>query len=118
MKANAFARAIPSRPGRVAAIEAQIDGEVVQVRAKMHGVVERVLVAKGQLVEKDDLLVELDHCELNRRIAAAAAALDLALAKSRAGARKPSPAARNPEVCRHPWRCLPRSRCTGRALRT
>jgi len=96
MKANAFARAIPSLPGRVAAIEAQIDGEVVQVRAKMHGVVERVLVAKGQLVEKNDLLVELDHCELNRRIAAAAAALDLALAKSRAGARKSSPAARNP----------------------
>jgi multidrug resistance efflux pump len=95
MKANAFARAIPSRPGRVAAIEAQIDGEIVQVRAKMHGVVERVLVAKGQLVEKDDLLLELDHCDLNRRIAAAAAALDLALAKSREGARKSSPAARN-----------------------
>ena len=96
MNANAFARAIPSRPGRVAAVEAQIDGDIVQVRAKMQGVVERVLVAKGQLVEKDDLLVELDHCELNRRIAAAAAALDLALAKSRASARKSSPVARNP----------------------
>src|SRR5882724_10920198 len=96
MKANAFARAIPSRPGRVAAIEAKIDGEIVQVRAKMNGVVERVLVAKGQLVEKDDLLVELDHCELNRRIAAAAAALDLALANSRARARKSPQAARNP----------------------
>jgi multidrug resistance efflux pump len=96
MKANALARAIPSRPGRVAAIEAKIDGEVVQVRAEMAGVVERVLVAKGQLVEKDDLLVELDHCELNRRVAAAAAALDRALAKSRARATKSSPAARNP----------------------
>ena len=62
----------------------------------MQGVVERVLVGKGQLVEKDDLLVELDHCELNRRIAAAAAALDLALAKSRARASKASPDARNP----------------------
>ena len=96
MKANALARAIPSRLGRVAAIEAQIDGEIVHARARMHGVVERVLVGKGQLVEKDDLLVELDHCELNRRIAAAAAALDLALAKSRARASKSSPAARNP----------------------
>jgi multidrug resistance efflux pump len=95
MKANAFARAISWRPGRVAAVEAQIDGEVVHVRAEMNGVVERVLVAKGQLVEKDDLLVELGHRELDRRIALAAAALDLALAKSKARAPKTTLAARS-----------------------
>ena len=96
MNANAFARAIPSRPGLVSAIEAQVDGEIVQVRAGMEGVVERLLVTKGQLVQKDDLLVELDHRELDQRITAAAAALDRALTKSRARAPKSSPVARNP----------------------
>jgi multidrug resistance efflux pump len=85
MNANAFARAIPSRPSLVSAIEARVGGEIVQVRADMNGMVERVLVAKGQLVQKDDLLVELDHRELDERIAAAAAALDRALTKRNPG---------------------------------
>jgi multidrug resistance efflux pump len=90
MNANAFARAIPSRPDVVSAVEARVDGEIVQVRADMHGVVERVLVAKGQLVQKDDLLVELDHRQLDQRIAATAAALDRRLTKSRASVEAPA----------------------------
>ena len=85
MNANALARAIPSLPSVVSAIEARVDGEIAQVRADMNGVVERVLVAKGQLVQKDDLLVELDHRELDERIAAAAAALDRALTNRNPG---------------------------------
>jgi len=114
MKANAFARAFLA-PGRVAAVEARLTA-----KSSCQGRVERGgrtgLVAKGQLVEKDDLLVELGHASsITDRLGAAA--LDLALAKSKRGPQN-HPGRAESWRCVGTVECLPRSRCTGRAPRT
>jgi len=92
MSATGSASPFSSRPGWLKAVEARIDGQVVEVTASMHGRVDRVPITEDQLVEKGDLLVELDHHELDRRAEQAAADLDRALIESMA-ANGPSGAA-------------------------
>ena len=84
MNANGSARPVPSRPHWVRAVETRIDGQVVEVTASMYGRVQRVLITENQLVEKGDLLVELDHRELDGRVEAAVAELDRAVVESMA----------------------------------
>ncbi len=61
MNAHAVVRLLPTRPERVGALEAWIDGQIVEVMAPPRGVVERVVAAKDQLVERGDLLLQLDR---------------------------------------------------------
>jgi multidrug resistance efflux pump len=61
MNANAVARPLPTWPEHASAIEAWVDGQMVEILAPPRGVVERVVAARGQLVEKGDLLVQLDR---------------------------------------------------------
>src|SRR3989475_10127740 len=84
MNANRSARPISACPLWPRAVEARIDGQVVEVPASMYGRVERVLITENQLVEKGDLLVEFDHRELDGRAEAAAAELDRAVVESMA----------------------------------
>jgi len=60
-------------------IEARIEGQVVEVAASAHGRVERIAVAEGALVERGELLVELDHRQLDSTIAAASGELAQAM---------------------------------------
>lgn len=92
MNANALDQIDVSRPGWLRASEARIDGQVVEVTPNMHGRIEQVLVAEDQLVEKGDLLVELDHRELDRKLDAAAAELERALVATLAAGVGPVPA--------------------------
>jgi len=73
---NANGSAHPLRRPWLRAVEARIEGQVVQVTASMHGLVDRVLITEDQLVEKGDLLVELDHRELDRKVEATAVELE------------------------------------------
>jgi multidrug resistance efflux pump len=66
-------------PGHITARSAGIEGQVVTVSPLIRGSVDRVLVVENQLVEKGALLAELDHRELDRRIAASSMELDAAL---------------------------------------
>jgi multidrug resistance efflux pump len=50
---------IPSR-------QAQLDGQVVEVTARIPGLIERVAAAEDHLVAEGDLLAELDHREMDR----------------------------------------------------
>jgi len=61
MNANAIARMPPTRLERVSALEAWVDGQMVEILAPPRGVVERVVAAKDQLVEAGDLLIQLDR---------------------------------------------------------
>jgi multidrug resistance efflux pump len=63
---------IPSR-------QAQLDGQVVEVTARIPGLIERVAAEEDHLVAEGDLLAELDHREMDRRIAATSALLDQAV---------------------------------------
>jgi multidrug resistance efflux pump len=92
MSATESAYPFSSRQGWLKAVEARIDGQVVEVTASMHGRVDRVLVVEDQLVEKGDLLVELDHRELDRSLDAAAAELERALVASLPAGGWPVPA--------------------------
>lgn len=65
-------------PGQITARSAGIEGQIVTVAPLIRGFVDRVLVAENQLVEKGALLVELDHREIDRVIAASSAELDAA----------------------------------------
>ena len=60
MDANAVRRQLPER---IRALDAWIDGQTVEIVAPPRGVVKRVVAAKDQLVEKGDLLLQLDHGE-------------------------------------------------------
>ncbi len=91
MSATESAYPFSARQGWLRAMEARIDGQVVEVTASMHGRVDRVLISEDQLVEKGDLLVELDHRELDRRIDTAAAELERALVASLAAGGLPVP---------------------------
>jgi multidrug resistance efflux pump len=42
-------------------VEARIDGQIIDVMTNIRGLVERVLITESQLVEKGDLLLELDQ---------------------------------------------------------
>jgi multidrug resistance efflux pump len=59
--------------------EARIEGQVVEVTAGAYGCVDRIAVAAGGLVERGELLVELDHRQLDRNVAAATAEMARAL---------------------------------------
>ena len=58
MNANAVGWLVP---GRIRALDAWIDGQIVEIVGPPRGVVKRVLAAKDQLVEKGDLLLQLDR---------------------------------------------------------
>jgi multidrug resistance efflux pump len=92
MNTNPLDQIALPRAGWLRASEARIDGQVVEVTANMQGRLNRVLVAEAQLVQKGELLVELDHRELDRKIDAAAAELDPALVASLAAGGCPVPA--------------------------
>ncbi len=69
-----------SRLGKETTDDAQIEGRVVSVAARVPGQVTRVLVRDNQAVEQGEVLVELDSRELDARLLAARA--DLASAKA------------------------------------
>jgi multidrug resistance efflux pump len=75
MSPNGTARSIRSRSRWVQAIEARVEGQVVEVTPSMYGRVERVLIEEGRLVAKGEILVELDHRQLDRNLAVAREAL-------------------------------------------
>lgn len=58
MNANAVGWLLPRR---IRALDAWIDGQIVEIVGPPRGVVKRVLAAKDQLVEKGDLLFQLDR---------------------------------------------------------
>lgn len=62
-----------ARLGTESTDDAQIEGRVVSVAARVSGQVVRVLVKDNQLVRAGDVLVELDARELTARLAAARA---------------------------------------------
>jgi membrane fusion protein (multidrug efflux system) len=66
--------------GRETTDDAQIEGRVVNVAARVTGQVTKVLVLDNQAVKTGELLVELDHAELDARVEVAQA--DLASAKA------------------------------------
>jgi membrane fusion protein (multidrug efflux system) len=68
--------------GREATDDAQIEGHVMNVSPRVAGQVARVLVTDNQVVKEGDLVVELDHSELDARVDAARA--DLASARAQA----------------------------------
>jgi multidrug resistance efflux pump len=82
---RATATAFSIRPRWIRAADARIDGQIVGVTAGMYGRVERVCATAGQLVEAGDLLVELDHRELDRRIEVAADELARPIDAARSG---------------------------------
>jgi multidrug resistance efflux pump len=82
MNANGSTRRLPLRRPWLRAVDARIDGQIVEVITKMRGRVDRVLIAENQLVEKGDLLVALDPRELDLKVGATAAELDRAAVES------------------------------------
>jgi membrane fusion protein (multidrug efflux system) len=68
--------------GREATDDAQIEGHVMNVSARVSGQVAKVLVTDNQVVKEGDIIVELDHAELGARVDAAKA--DLASAQAQA----------------------------------
>ena len=66
--------------GKEATDDAQIEGRVIPVAARVQGQVAKVAVADNQRVEEGEILVELDKRDLTARLAAARA--DLASAKA------------------------------------
>jgi len=77
--AMSSARRLSPSPGQITARSAEIEGQVVTVSPLIRGCVDHVLVVENQLVEKGALLVELDHREVDRKIAASSAEFDAAL---------------------------------------
>ncbi len=80
MQVNGSAVRNASRAQSLQAIEARVEGQVVKLGASAYGRVTRVLASEGDVVEKGQLLVELDPRELDRKVADAAAELARALA--------------------------------------
>ncbi|HUN50137.1 MAG TPA: HlyD family secretion protein, partial [Candidatus Sulfotelmatobacter sp.] len=66
--------------------DAFIDGNVVRISPQVGGVVARLHFTDNQDVRKGDLLIEIDPRDLDARVAAAKAALDMALAERDAAA--------------------------------
>jgi len=66
--------------GKVSTDDAQVEGHVATVAARVPGQVKRVLVSDNQAVKAGDVLVELDDADLAARLAAAQA--DLAAANA------------------------------------
>lgn len=66
---------------RVSTDDAQVDGHLVPVSAKVYGSVEKVLVEDNQPVKAGDLLVQMDARDLQSKVDQAAAALTQALAQ-------------------------------------
>jgi multidrug resistance efflux pump len=60
----------------IPSLQAELEGQLVEVSARSPGVVQRVAAAEDQLVAEGDLLAELDHHEIDRRIAATTMLLD------------------------------------------
>jgi membrane fusion protein (multidrug efflux system) len=66
---------------RVNTDDAQVDGHLVPVSAKVYGSVEKVLVEDNQAVKAGDLLVQIDARDLQSKVDQAAAALNQAQAQ-------------------------------------
>ena len=69
---------------RVNTDDAQVDGHLVPVSAKVYGSVEKVLVEDNQAVKAGDLLVQIDARDLQSKVDQAVAALDQAAALAEA----------------------------------
>src|SRR5258708_29706614 len=69
---NGSAQSVSPRPRWLRASQARVDGQVVEVTANIYGRVGCVLTSEDQIVEKGDVLVELDHRQLDRNLEAAA----------------------------------------------
>jgi multidrug resistance efflux pump len=74
-----------SSPSLIPSLQAQLDGQVVEVTAKAPGLIERMAVTAGQLVVQGDLLAEFDHRQIDRRLAAITALLDQAVLAATGG---------------------------------
>jgi multidrug resistance efflux pump len=70
---------VESGPSFLPSLQAQLEGQAVEVTARIPGLIERVAAAEDQLVAEGDLLAELDHREMDRRIAETSALLDQAV---------------------------------------
>ena len=66
---------------RVSTDDAQVDGHLVPVSAKVYGSVEKVLVEDNQAVKAGDLLVQIDARDLQSKVDQAQAALAQAVAQ-------------------------------------
>jgi len=78
MNASAVAWLLPTPAERVSALEAWVEGQMVEVLAPPRGMVERVVAAKDQLVEEGDLLIQLDrHVEVRAPVAGRLIGLDV-----------------------------------------
>ena len=66
---------------RINTDDAQVDGHLVPVSAKVYGSVEKVLVEDNQAVHAGDLLVQIDARDLQSKVDQAVAALDQAQAQ-------------------------------------
>ena len=64
--------------------DAQVEADVVQIAARVHGVVSKLPVQTDQRVRAGDLLLELDPAELQARLAQADAELAIAIAQANA----------------------------------
>ena len=69
---------------RINTDDAQVDGHLVPVSAKVYGSVEKVVVEDNQAVHAGDLLVQIDPRDLQSRVDQAVAALDQAQAQVQA----------------------------------
>jgi membrane fusion protein (multidrug efflux system) len=70
--------------GQESTNDAQVEGHVASVAARVAGQVEQVLVSDNQAVQAGDVLVVLDDRDLAAKVAAARADLDATLAQARA----------------------------------
>ncbi|MBS1765790.1 MAG: HlyD family secretion protein [Acidobacteria bacterium] len=68
---------------RVSTDDAQVDGHMAPISARVGGAVSEILVADNQAVKAGDVLVRLDPRDLQAEVAQAQAALDAALADAR-----------------------------------
>lgn len=94
MGAAQFIHPFAAHRGWLDAIDARVDGQVIEITARMHGRVDRVLIQEEQLIQKGDLLLELDHHELDARVESAAAELEKAIVESIAATVRPAASAR------------------------
>jgi multidrug resistance efflux pump len=79
--------ATQSSPSFIPSRQAHLDGQIVEVTARAPGRIERVVVAEDQLTGVGDLLAELDHREMDRRVAATSALLEQAMLAAMGGAK-------------------------------
>lgn len=98
MHVNVATVRIAPRMHWLRAVEARIEGQVVKLGASAYGQVTRVLAREGTLVEKRQLLVELDVRDLDRKVEEAAAELAGALGRAVEGNLRDGPVLSRVEI--------------------